>query len=65
MKEVENFARDLEYDFMHIEDIGKLMGLDQYDKENKPFNSVILIAKENNWIIFEKYLIDQRNSKEI
>ena len=64
-KEVKHFARDLQYDYMHIEDIGKVMGLDQHDKENKPVYIVILIVKENNWIIFEKNLIDQRNSKEI
>ena len=33
--EVETFAKDLEYDFTHIEDIDKVMGLEQQDKANE------------------------------
>ena len=43
--EVENFAKELEYDFTRIEDIGKVIGLEQEDKEHELFNIILLIAK--------------------
>ena len=43
--EVENYAKELEYDFTRIEDIAKVMGLQQEDKQHETFNIILLIAK--------------------
>ena len=47
--EVETFARDLEYEFIYIEDKDiEVIGIEQQDTENELFNIIILIAKNNN-----------------
>ena len=78
-KEVKTFAKYMKYDFTQIEDMSKVMSLEQQDKENNElFNIIILItiflltiykcilkATPLNRFIFQKYLIDQRRPEEI
>ena len=53
--EVGTFAKELEYDSMHIEDKDKKIGAEQHDKENERFNIIILIAKKNLQMQIEGY----------
>ena len=43
--EGETFARDLEYDSTHMENIDKVMGRGQQDDANERFDIIIMIAK--------------------